>query len=344
LDRTRLSAPAPLPSLRLLLSAYPCRLPHVSIEGGETYLGRLKDPEVGDAEREFLAAADGRTRFAEILARGPHLLAAGASRYAVWLSRPLGTPPPPAAGERCLLLGAHPGDVELSMGGWALRRRGEARLTLLNCFTRQLATRLPESFGRRAEVTAVRRDESWLAAGILGVESRSLDLPEHALRHAEDGLQRLTLPPEELESALATALCDTLAELVPDHLYAPAALGDDPDQRLLFDLLLELYDEGRFPGTRFHFYENFPPAASHLNVDDFLARFEGSYLDLDPWFEETAGVLPEKLALLEVFRSRLGLDRRPLLLAVGRRNARLARLAAAGAERFWTLRDAALLG
>jgi LmbE family N-acetylglucosaminyl deacetylase len=316
----------------------------VRIDGGETFFGRLKDSEVGDAEREFLEIADGRTPFAEILARGSHLLAAGVSRYAVWLARPLGPPLFPAAGERCLLLGAHPGDVELSMGGFVLRRRGEVRFTLLDCFTRQLSTRIPESFGSRTEVTAIRRDESRLAAGVLGVETRSLDLPEHALRHTEDGLQRLTLPAEELASALATALYDTLAELAPDHLYAPAAMGDHPDQRLLFDLLLELYEEDCFPGTHFHFYENFPLAASYLNVDDFLSRFEGSYLDLAPWCEEIAGVLPEKLALLEIFRSRLGLDRRQLLLDTGRRTALLGRVAAAGAERFWTLRDAALFG
>jgi LmbE family N-acetylglucosaminyl deacetylase len=335
----------PPASSRLLLSAYPCRLPHVRIADGETYFGRVKDPEVGDAERQLLELADGRTPFAEILARGPHLLAGGVSRYAVWLSRPLGPPALPAAGPRCVLLGAHPGDVELSLGGFVLRRRGEARLTLVSCFSRQLATRVPESFGSRTEVTTIRRDESLLAAGVLGAEARFLDLPEHALRHTGDGLQRLTLPAEEVASALATALYDTLAELAPEHLYAPAPLADHPDQRLLFDTLLELYEEDCFPGTRYHFYESFPAAASHLSVDDFLSRFEGSYLELAPGFEEVTDVLPEKLALLEIFRSRLGLDRRQLLLDVGRRNARLARLGpAAVAERLWTLGEAVLFG
>jgi LmbE family N-acetylglucosaminyl deacetylase len=335
MDANSLSAANRPASSRLLLSAFPCRLPHVRIGQEGTFFGGVKDPEVSDAERQFLEHADGRTPFAEILSKGPHLLAGGVSRYAIWLSRPLGTPPSPAAGERCLLLGAHPGDVELSMGGFVLRHRGKARFTL--------ATRIPESFGSRTEVTAIRRDESMLAAAVLGVEARFLDLPEHALRHTENGLQRLTLPPDEMASALATAVFDTVAELAPDHIYAPAPLGSQPDQQLLFDILLELYEEECFPGTVYHFYESYPLAASHLNVDDFLSRFEDSYLQLTQWSEEIADVLSEKTVLLEIFRSRIGLDQRALLLDVGVRNARLARLDAA-AERFWTLGQAVLFG
>ena len=183
-----------------------------------------------------------------------------------------------------------------------------------------------------------------LAAAVLGVEARFLDLPEHALRHTSDGLQRLTLPADEIAAALATALYDTVAELAPEQIYAPAPLGNDPDQQLLFDTLLELYEQECFPGTGYHFYESYPLAASHLNVDDFLSRFEGSYLQLTPWSEEITDFLPEKTALLEIFRSRLGLDRRALLLDVARRNARLARLDAGAAERFWTLGEAVLFG
>ncbi len=332
---------APLPSSRLLFSAYPCRLPHVSVADGEVAFGRLKDADAGDAEREFLALADGRTPFAEIFGQGPHLLAAaGASRHAVWLSSPLAAPRPPAGGTRSLLVAAHPGDVELSMGGLVLRRRGSERFTLLNCFSRQLATRAPQAFGSPQEITAIRRDESWLAAAVLGTETQYLDFPEHALRGAGAAGERLTAPAAELAAAVKLALHDAIAELAAVHVYAPAAVGNSPDQRLLFDAVLALYEEDYFPATRFHFYENVPLAASYLNVDDFLSRFEGSYLGLAPWFEEIGGVLADKLTLLEIFRSRLDFGSRRLLAEIGHRNARLERRGNEFAERFWTLRDA----
>jgi LmbE family N-acetylglucosaminyl deacetylase len=339
-----------LPSSRLLLSAYPCRLPHVGIDGGELFFGRRKDDLAGDAEREFLELADGRTSFGEILGRRPHLMmAAGMSRHAVWLSASL-EPGPAAAGPLCLLLGAHPGDVELSMAGLILRRgrrglRGEeaARFVHLCCFSRQIETQVPDAFGSPLELTAIRRDESHLADAVLGIETRYLDLPEYVLRQTHEDRARLILPPDEMEAALRIALHEILAELAPEQVYAPAAVGDHPDQRMIFDAVLELYEQESFPGVSYHLYENFPLSASYLNVDGFLSRFEGSYLGLDPWFEEVGGILAEKLTLAEIFRSRLDLACRPLLFEVAARNARLARLAdGAGSERFWTLRDAAL--
>jgi LmbE family N-acetylglucosaminyl deacetylase len=328
-----------------MLSAYPRRLPHVSIETGRLFFGGLEDTGAGEAEREFLALADGRTSFGDLLARHPHLLAAAAmTRYAVWLSSPLAPLPRPAAGQHGLILASHPGDAELSMGGFLLRHRGTDRFTQLVCFSRQLETRAPEAFPSRREVTAIRRDESHLAAAILGIETRYLDLPEYVMRHAPREAERLVLPPEEIEAAVRLALYDAIAELAPTHLYAPAAVGGHPDQRMIFDAVLELYEADYFPGLSVHLYENFPLSASYLHVDDFLSRFEGSYLEPVPWCEDSTGVLAEKLTLLEVFRSRLDLGHRQLLLEVSRRSARLERRAAAAAERFWTLREAALYG
>lgn len=342
-----------LPSSRLLLSAYPCRLPHVSIDGGELFFGRLRDESAGDAEIELLERADGRTPFGEILGRSPHLmLAAGRTRHAVWLGRPLGAQsgePRTAAGPLSLVLGAHPGDAELSMGGLVLQHDAE-RFVHLCCFSRQVETRVPEAFGSALEVTAIRRDESALAAAVLGMEVRHLDLPEYVLRQSNDGRARMILPPDEIEAALRIALHEVISELAPAQVYAPAALGNHPDQRMIFDAVLDLYEQEVFPETRWHLYENFPLSTAYLHVDDFLARFEGSYLEPAPWFEEVTGAVAEKLALVEIFRSRLDPACRPLLFEVGRRNSRLARLArldrdpfgGAGCERFWTLGDATL--
>ncbi len=345
-----MARPAPLPSSRLLLSACPCRLPHVRIVDGEVFFGALRDPGVGEAEREFLELADGRTPFADILGQRPWLMAAaGMSRHAVWL--PSALEPQAAAGPRCLVLGAHPGDAELSMGGFLLNRRGAARFTLLNLFSRQIETRVPDAFGSRVQVTAVRRDESALAAIMTRIETLHRDLPEYVLRQTGNEDERMPMPGQDVETAVRIALYDAMAELAPEHVYAPAAIGNHPDQRLLFDAVLELFEEDCFPGVSYHLYENVPLAASYLNVDDFLSRFEGSYLDPEPWFEDVTGVLAEKLTLLEIFRSRLDLASRRLLLEIARRNARLERHGLArhsdagmdaGLERFWTLREVAL--
>jgi LmbE family N-acetylglucosaminyl deacetylase len=349
-----------LPSSRLLLSACPCRLPHVAVDDGEVFFGRLRDEAADDAERELLELADGRTTFGEILALRPHLIGAAArTRHLVWLAAPLvppATPAPPAepAGPLCLLLGAHPGDVELSLGGLVRQRRGSARFVHLCCFSRQVETRLPEAFASALEVTAIRRDEAQLAAAVLGLEVRYLDLPEFVLRQSPDRRERLILPPEEVEAALRIALHEAIAELAPAEVYAPAALGGHPDRRMLFDAVLDGFEQATFPGVRYHLYEDFPHAAAALHVDDFLARFEGAYLAPEPWFEEVSGALAEKLTVAELFRSRLDLGCRPLLWEVGRRNFRLARLGpssetgpetgpeGAVCERFWTLRDATL--
>lgn len=223
-----------------------------------------------------------------------------------------------------------------------LGHRGAARFTQLCCFSCQLETRVPSAFGSRGEVTSIRRDESQLAAAILGIETRHLDFPEFVLRHTANDQERLVLPAAQLETAVKLSLYDAIAELAPSHLYAPAAIGNHPDQRMIFNAVLEFYEADYFPGTRFHLYENFPLSASYLNVDDFLSRFEGSYFEPVPWYEDITGVLAEKLTLLEIFRSRLDLGCRQLLHEVGRQTARLERRAAAAGERFWTLREVAL--
>jgi LmbE family N-acetylglucosaminyl deacetylase len=337
------------PGARLALSAYPCRLPHVVLEQGQLFFGGLLDPEAGAAECRFLALADGKTPFAAILTAEPSAMgAAAASRHAVWLAQPLDRLAPAAAaraggGPRCLLVGAHPGDVALSMGGLVLVRGKQARFTELCCFSRQIETRVPRAFASQVAVTAVRRDESHLAAAVLGIDTRHLDLPEYVLRQTADARDRMLLAPPEFEAAVRIALHDAIVELAPDQVFAPAAAGNHPDQRLIFDAIVELFERGDFPGTSYHLYENVPLAVAHLHVDDFLARFEGSYLEACAWYEEITEVLPQKLSLLEIFRSRLDLSFRPLLAAVARRDALLADLPpGSAAERFWTLREAAI--
>ncbi|HEV7428952.1 MAG TPA: hypothetical protein VGQ46_21570 [Thermoanaerobaculia bacterium] len=283
----------------------------------------------------FLTACDGMTPFAGIL--NEHEVTDAVARAlgeVVWLEQP----PPDASSDaeaRILVLSAAPHAAWVAMGGHLLAQRGATRPLYVSCFT---SVAYSDGSAVRAtpfEAAMTARDEGAFCAGITGTETCFLDIPDRASRAA--------LAPanfEESELPVRASVRLMLQHLItterPTDVFAPAALTNDPDQRLLFEIVLEIFEDAFFAGTRFHLYEDVPAAG--IQVDDFLARFESSYLDVAPWTADVSGHLEQKAALVDAFRSTCGPMEEAALRRAAARNAMWNGDAAAAHERFWTLR------
>jgi LmbE family N-acetylglucosaminyl deacetylase len=322
-------------NLRLSLSAYPCTLPYA--------------PR-GGLEENFYAACDGSRTFGEVLALSldadfpPEALESMA-----WLDRPLaGEEPAPAPGGT-VVIAAHPQDGYLSMGGWLLNRAGAPECHYVSCYSQVAETTRLMEYVTPYEVAAIRRDEAGLCGRILGCRNRFLDLPEFEIRRANAEQETWGGGEKQLGNSLKLMLYRILEEAQPARIFAPAAIGDNPDQRMIFNAMLELFEDAWFPETEFHFYEDFPDSESYLAIDDFLARFESSYLDVEPWFENATDCLERKCNLLTVFQSLSAHGQSQAMRKIGRRNLLVAddlltgqpSMKTAGSlERFWKLRTA----
>lgn len=313
------SLPAVEP-LRCRTTAYPVLHPHaVAAEDALAFLG----------------ACDGSTRFDEILA-GHDVTDAVAEALGevVWLERPVAGEPA-AAGARTLILCAAPHAGWLAMGGHLLAQRHTARPLSVCCF---ISVAYDDGEDVRAtpfEAAMTAHDEGDFCAQITGTETCFLDIPDQASRAA---LASGTF--EESERAVRASLRLMLQHLItverPTDVFAPAALSNDPDERLLFEIALEIFEDAFFAGTRFHLYEDVPAAG--IQVDDFLARFESSYLDVAPWHADVTEQLEQKAVLVDVFRSTCGPAEELALRSAAARNAEWDGRDAAAHERFWTLR------
>jgi hypothetical protein len=176
------------------------------------------------------------------------------------------------------------------------------------------------------------RDEIALAARLSGLQRAVLDLPDQVLRE--------TLACEGHDSevnvvqTLRSALLNIFEQDRPCEIFAPAAIGETADGRLLFDTVLSLFAEGHIAGE-LHLYEDEPAVLGERQIDEFQSRFESSYLGLSEYFVDIGAHFAEKLSLIEIFRAGLdqGLDR--LWPQSARRNAWLCGAGVGAAERFW---------
>lgn len=312
--------------LRYRLDAYPYALPYAATNDDESLA-------------DFYAACDGRTTFEELLAADDRFESAVVRADAlVWLGCPIDTPRETIA-DSAVILAAHATDGFFSLGGYALRHPGADYVV---CFARTMHGMRPELAGSELEACAIRRDEVVLSSRISGCTPLFIDLPDFALRAQGEQSSALT---EKVRCTLNVMLYRLLAERRPRHVFAPAALGHDPDRRMIFDAMLEFFEQGWFPETTFHLYEDFPESAAPLHVDNFLARFENAYLDVQPWSEDITAVVEQKAELPSAFGSGERAHDVTSIYTVARQAAFAAAPAVradgvSAMERFWTLRFA----
>jgi LmbE family N-acetylglucosaminyl deacetylase len=334
-------------AMRQLLdpNAYPYFLPHLNRQLEGVYLGSLKVAELSDAALAFSTSCDGRTAFRDFPDRDHGYEELGLLQdYILWLDEPLDAPTERQPGaDTCLILSPHPHVGLLSMGGFMLNHRGLVDWTQAVCFSRVSATIFPEAFATVQEVSAIRRDEASICSILTGCRTEYFDLPAYELRKisAADMFQRNE---DDFRNLLKLDLYQLISDRKPLRVYAPAGIGEHPDHRLLFEIVLDFFKQDYFPKTEFHLYEDFPFAVSYLNVDDFLSGFESACVDTESWNEDISRVLESKCRLLDIFKSLFPETDKQLVREVARRNDLVGRNLSGstppgGAERFWRLKD-----
>jgi len=334
-------------------------LPHFSMADGGLYFGdsylRAMDPD----EVAFAAQCTGQKSFREIIAEMQSAAGRAATApYLTWLSEPLRAESPAVttdgavvesaaatdvtkAGGRWLVLSPHPDDAELSLGGTLFARPEGVDAVNVICFSDLLYTQFAQAFPQAFAVNAVRRDEALLAGAAMGVGVEFLGFPELAYRQAMASEESFLNIEKDIRQALKLRLLHVIRKYRPTHVFAPAGIGDHGDHRMIFDCVIEFVDDDIFPDTTFHLFEDFPYSASQQAVDDFLSRFEYSYLDVVTHFHDTSAYVARKAAVTDIYRSQF---RRGITDHVVRAGTRTAAIAAKGtpeakasAERYWTI-------
>lgn len=308
---------------RLNPAAFPLVLPHYRFGDSALYFGAERLREERPGESDFARQCDGRTTFAEIVKRSAaDARHAATARYLAWwpCAFPQAPPKPPARAET-IVLAPHPDDAELAMAGWLLQQPAPETCLIVVCFSTLSHSIEGAAFPDAAAVSHVRNDETLTAARALGVPVIGLEYPEYGIRHGLTPMPLLAAREHHMAAVLKRRLYTLLQAHRPARIFGPAALGGHPDHRMLFDLLLEFCDEDFFPETRFDLYEEAPYAARFEAVDDFLARFEGAYLQVRSWSADIEAQLPRKTAVAEMFRSQFKPPIRDVVETIARRNA-----------------------
>jgi LmbE family N-acetylglucosaminyl deacetylase len=337
--------------LTLKSAAYPCLLPIIAYTPEATHIGRLTLGPLSPDEIKLAAGLDGSVAYGELVERAPSYRdITPFLDHLVWWDRPLRNQPYTSNGAPCLVISPHPDDAEFSMGGLLVKQRDNQEFVNAICFSQVAYTQFPDAFPSACEVTAVRRSESRMAAAMLGLRCVDFEFPDFELRSREIAEEEFAEREQDVENLLRIALHRLIAEMKPREIFAPAAVGNHPDHRLIFKIILDFFDANRFPGTRFHFYEDIPYSASYYEIDTFLARFETSYVTVRPWVEEISPVLDLKKTLCEVYRSQASPGLPELIERIAVRTAEFLLLpdgrssvSLSAAERFWTLEESVLL-
>jgi hypothetical protein len=255
----------------------------------------------------------------------------------IWLDEPLLEPV--AGGERQLILTAAPEHALLSMGGYLLNRRG--RLDCLNavCFSPTSSLRSAPALVTFNEELLARRDDANLWASAAGFRNSYFDLPAHSVRELTSTGEDRLASEKSVRSILNALIYRLIERHRPTHVFAPAAIGQNPDVRLLFEAALQIFENGYFPETSFHIYEPLPEAAAYIEVDSFLSSFENEYVRARGWFDDVTEVTPRKRHLMSLIRTQQTSDELvPLMNRIAARNSILShRSDDASAERFWAL-------
>jgi len=149
-----------------------------------------------------------------------------------------------------LLISPHLDDAVFSCGATVatLVDRGW-RVVVATAFTRSrvpatgfaLENQRDKGISDDADYMALRRDEDARAVSVLGAEARHLDLPEAPMRGYESAVALFGefAPGDDIDPTLTAAMDALIAEVEPDLLLGPSALGRHVDHRRVLDAVFE---------------------------------------------------------------------------------------------------------
>ncbi len=260
---------------------------------------------------------------------------------------------------RHVFVSPHPDDVALSCGGLiaGLRDRGEevtivtvhggcgpaTKLTTYQVTTLGFADRRPVPTAD--EAMGFRRAEDDAFGRIVGARIVQVLRPDAIFRGYFDPIARAGGPDAD-DAPPVEELRKALAQVAPDHLYLPLAIGDHVDHTQTRRAGIALLAEPGSPYVdRTAFFEDFPysfrvgwEGIGQLSPDALASlpgRLQPEYFEVEPWLERKLDALraayPSQLAML--------FDSDAAMVEQFRTQA--ARTAAAGgcgpAERYWRL-------
>ena len=323
-------------SLVLDPRSFPVLKPHISCVGTDVYFGSFPLAQLTPVEAEFLRACTGDRSLADSarIANADAACVARLSSWLLWWGRPVlsaAISPGPVAR---LVLGARHSAPWLGMGGRTLIEAPGLRTLVVNCFGSLGDSPFVDAFPSLSEVSAASRDEAALLSRLAGVQHSIWEFPDSMLR------ETLVDSGRDVETLAATALQNQLLALIaslrPSQIFAPAALDGSPDAVLLFESMLSAFAGGLFEGE-LHFYEDVPPLDGYRAIDEFMSRFENSYLSPRAYDVDITSAFQEKSALVSALRCNIGQQSGNAWLQSATLRGALASPPVPYAERFWRL-------
>jgi LmbE family N-acetylglucosaminyl deacetylase len=197
-----------------------------------------------------------------------------------------------------LALSPHLDDAAFSCGGTLARLAAAGwRVVVATLFTRSvpeprgfaLACQLDKGLDASVDYMALRRDEDAAACAALGAEPRWLPLPEapHRGYNAAPALFEPPHPDDRADEALRPLLLELLAELQPDLLLAPQAIGAHVDHVLAVRAIRSLS-----PAVPVLWWRDFPYVARDARpkapFGDLMAELPDAAVAVGPEPKETA--------------------------------------------------------
>jgi hypothetical protein len=319
------------PCRRMAPQSHPIALPHITWSRDTLYFCGRAARSASREDWMRLVQCDGSKTLLELASsRDEARTIAAAAPWLLWWENRLGAVTAGDSG-RITRLVLSPG-VEtawLGMGGRLLMDAATCPTKVITCFGLTARTVESLAFLTPGDLAAITRDESSLAARLAGVTQERWEFPARELRPPGDRQSRSNV--DWLKNMLREVIQQLLTGVAPKEIFVPMAVEPGSDAGVLLDVILSMYVDGLLEASQVHIFESSPLARGHRPVDEFLSRFEKSYLHLQEYFVPLAARGLQKGSHLEVFRSCIDNPLREAWLASAARNATL--------SHGWLLRD-----
>ncbi|MBP2675194.1 MAG: hypothetical protein H6Q84_2034 [Deltaproteobacteria bacterium] len=303
----------------------PCVRPHYEIRGNQLFflISRRPTAQLSEKDLEIWSRIDGAKTVAGIAHGDPNVT----ERIREWHAADILELIPPMAergpsSPHIVVIEPHMDDAALSVGGRMLRLRGRCRFTILTVMRHSNFTSywdLRRNFLDVETVTALRLQESELAARLLGAGYRCLDWTDAPLRlfpeerWSFENMERIVpavyrykeiaTDPREI-SELKEKLRSALEDLSPDEIWFPLGLSTHLDHRIVRGACISLLAEadGGIAKASACLYEDLPHGNPSLGLQ-IRKSFEDHGTVLRRLTEDVTDVFDGKLRAISAYAS-----------------------------------------